>query len=211
MEKKTIIGIFSVIIILLILITWTITSNSKEVEFEQEIEDEIYDEFSHINEPHWTMMPITYKIVNCTDYQENRIIKAFNQIQKETEGIVSFKEYYGDSEYGSDFMIYCYEEYDDSYWDPKETTYTVSDCYYETWENYPNKILYADINFYGITETTYSGGCTIYPDIELHEILHGFGFEHVNETNHIMNPLHTYCPSKLNEDILNKLIEIYSK
>ncbi len=197
-------------ILVAILIVFIIPTEKEKIYQEEVIEEEIYDEFSHIQEPHWTHIPLTYKIVNCTDYQKGRVIKAFNQIQNETENIVSFEEYNGEYELGGDFMIYCHEDYHESYGIWEEITYVVADGIYYPYEDYPNKILYSDINFYGITETTYSGGCVSYPDTEIHEILHGFGFDNVNDTKNIMNEIHVNCPYKINQNILDKLIEIYS-
>ena len=174
--------------------------------------EEIYDKFPNAEGVHWTMMPISYNVVGCTQYQENRIVKAFNKIQDETEEVVSFEEYDGEEEFGAGFMIYCHEDFNYNYSESDKSmpeSYTLGDSYYEVYDEAPDKILYADINFYGITETTYTGGCVSYPDVELHEILHGFGFEHVNQHNHIMNPFHTYCPSKLNQDIVDELLETY--
>jgi hypothetical protein len=199
-NKKSVWILISLGIIFLIMIVI-----SKKNPVENQLNENISyqkDQFSNITELHWTHMPLSYKIINCTDYQKNRIVKAFNQIQKETENVVSFENV----QINEDITVYCNkEERPTGYYD----YYTSGESYYQVYENYSNRIAHAEINFYGITETTYSSGCTIYPDIEIHEILHAFGFEHTNQSNHIMNPYHTYCPSKLNQDIIDRLITIY--
>ncbi len=48
-------------------------------------------------------------------------------------------------------------------------------------------------------------------NIELHELIHVFGFDHINNEDSLMYPLLTSCNQKLDEVIVDKLKELYSK
>lgn len=176
------------------------------------------DNFSHANELHWGHMPLSYKIFNCSGYQSRRIIRAFNTLENETNYKVSFiletniteldeTAYYIQGSKEADIEVICYAEFKvanlPGYNTLGEANYLSSPY---------NSLLIkrAFVNFYGITSTTYTSGCTIYPDVELHEILHGFGFDHVNQTNHIMNPRHVSCQTRLNDDTLQRLLQTYT-
>ncbi|MDO8609127.1 MAG: hypothetical protein Q7R95_01135, partial [bacterium] len=78
-----------------------------------------------------------------------------------------------------------------------------------TYEFENGRVMNATIIFYNTREGKISSGCGAYPDVEVHEILHTFGFEHVSQKYHIMNPVQTYCPTKINEDVVKKLNRDY--
>jgi len=153
---------------------------------------------------YWDHMPITWNFDNkevCGDYQANRIERAFNAIQEETNNIIQFKKVEGNAR---DITVYC----------EKNLPVSESPGFYITGETKSrvdgNKIVGGDIYFYNTGKYTYSGGCVSYPNTEIHEILHLFGFKHVDERFHIMNLSPTYCPSRINSDVIEKLIEVYS-
>ncbi len=156
---------------------------------------------------HWGHMPLIYEIYNCTDYQANRLIRGFAKIENETKGDVSFLRLNNSSQNKEvDIAVLCRKEYKSA----PEPGYTVSgDSGYLTYVNYPNLIAKAEINFYGISSSTYSAGCTIYPDIEVHEILHGFGYGHNESTKSIMYPSHVMCAFKIDDNIITDLKEKY--
>jgi len=50
-----------------------------------------------------------------------------------------------------------------------------------------------------------------WPNIELHELLHVFGFNHSTDENSLMYPYLESCDQKLDEGIINDLKQLYSK
>ena len=50
-----------------------------------------------------------------------------------------------------------------------------------------------------------------WPNVELHELLHVFGFDHSQDENSLMYPYLKSCDQKLDESIINDLKELYSK
>jgi hypothetical protein len=204
-KNKFFVGI--VVLICLIIIIFPKFTNMNGNVIEDKNEDYIQDQFSFNSEAHWSHMPLSYSITNCTEYQANRIIDAFNKIENETEKVVTFIK---ENKEEIDIEVTCYENYKESREElANAIDYTLGESGYWTYEN-TNIISKAEIDFYGITELTYSGGCLAYPDVEAHEILHAFGFGHLEGDGYIMNPLHTYCPSRLNDYITEKLEKDYS-
>ncbi len=162
------------------------------------------DQFPNAAGLHWTHMPLTYRIYNCTEYQSNRIVRGFLRIENETNYTVKFKAIQNDS--NPDIGVYCRKDYKQSV----EPGYLTSgDSAYSVSSANSNLIMKAEINFYGITSSTYSSGCTIYPDIEIHEILHGFGYGHNDSTKSIMYPSHVMCGFKIDDNIISELKKNY--
>ena len=158
---------------------------------------------------HWTHMPITYNIFNpshygvdCGPYESNKIRKGFSRIQNDTNGVVHFKEIENledaDIVVSCAYIKGCYE------YNAKQVGdyiyYTESICGYDKGiatitESEGNNILKAEIvmvGLFGFSETRnkeasgfYIGSCG-HPSTEIHEILHAFGYEHVNDDNSIM-------------------------
>ncbi|MBI2452105.1 matrixin family metalloprotease [Candidatus Pacearchaeota archaeon] len=171
----------------------------------------IEDEFSNINLPHWTHAPITYKIINekeCGTYESRMIQKAFNEIENSTKGIIKFEkiDYSPDIEIRCSFIEDCYEKKidmgnvgSDSY--TKEITEKICGYdagYAQITEFQNNRILKAEIELIGLAgfaethnigPSGFSVGRCGYPDLEIHEILHVFGYEHTEENRSIMSPI----------------------
>ncbi|MDO8517063.1 MAG: matrixin family metalloprotease [Nanoarchaeota archaeon] len=177
---------------------------------------EATDMFSS-NELHWNHMPLTYSVSDCSAYQFRRIAKAFNQIENETSGIISFNsitnlteidgaEYYNQIDSSSNIKVMCTNE---------TSTQKIEDGYFISGYSSAysqNKIITsANIVFYKITSKTYSSGCVIYPDIEIHEILHSLGFSHSENRTSIMYSEYAGCNLRIDRDIIEKLKEIYKK
>jgi len=49
-----------------------------------------------------------------------------------------------------------------------------------------------------------------YPNVELHELIHVFGFDHSEDKNSIMNPYLNSCDQKLDVSIIDELKRLYS-
>lgn len=52
--------------------------------------------------------------------------------------------------------------------------------------------------------------CT-WPNTELHELIHVFGFDHSQDENSLMYPYLSSCDQKLDDSIINELIRLYSE
>jgi len=50
-----------------------------------------------------------------------------------------------------------------------------------------------------------------WPNVELHELMHVFGFQHSEDKNSLMYPYLQSCSQKLDESIINNLNELYSQ
>jgi len=50
-----------------------------------------------------------------------------------------------------------------------------------------------------------------YPNVELHELMHVFGFDHVDEKSSLMYPILDDCNQRLDESIIQELKKLYSE
>ncbi len=163
------------------------------------------DEFYSIDKLHWAHMPVTYFIINeeeCGEYETRKIQKAFDEIEDVTNDIVSFKK----SDNPADIDIYCSflencYEYKVDIRKEEGIVYR-----YETICEHKkgiasiikakgNKILKAKIEMIGLagfSETTGKGASGFYigscghSTTEIHEILHTFGYRHIDDEESIM-------------------------
>lgn len=157
------------------------------------------------SELRWEKMPLSYKIYDediCGVHEINRIVWGFNQIENETNGILSFVRANGTT----DIIIYCNE----SVPSPREGYVTQGEASYKVENGF---IKDGEIFFFNTGPNKYSMGCLDYPDTEIHEILHVFGFVH-NETDKtsIMYPEHLWCSVdkfRIDKYILDKIKEVY--
>jgi hypothetical protein len=154
------------------------------------------------SEPHWEYMPVSYSFSNpedCGGFQTRRILRAFDEISNATQNKITFIQL---NNSGS-INIICNKNFlpSDEPGLLQSGEATVSSL--------GNIILSADINFYNTAGDNYNGGCRNYPDVEIHEILHAFGIPHTDEEYNIMNPIGSYCPTKINQDIIDYLLDIY--
>lgn len=158
------------------------------------------DEFN-TDKLHWNHMPVSFSFSNenssdqvkCQDFQKGRARQAFNLIQNSTNNLVSFAEVEGQA----DIVVRCYGAKAESpmYMLAGEGGYS----------SYGNIIENGTLNFYTHLN------CGTWPDLEMHEILHVFGFQHKDDESSIMNPVAKKCDlGKIDDDILNSLRETYS-
>lgn len=162
------------------------------------------DQYLHTNKLHFDHMPITYYFSDplltnkkdrkkCPNHQIQRLKKAFSEIETRTEALISFKEV----EKEGDIAVNCYGVA------TSDQFHTLSgEGGYKSQENI---IISGELNFY------VHRNCGNYPDLELHEILHVFGFNHVDDKNSIMYPEQIKCDGKVDDLITEELIKIYMK
>ena len=228
------------------------STNQKETKIEAKINvDELGDDDQFkTDELHWTHMPITYHILNpghmlkdCEKYESNKIRKGFDRIENATKGVVHFKEVKkqedADIVVSCSFLEDCYKQTVDT--STKDFGYVLlgeSICEHtkglaSITKNEGNKILNAEIEMIGLAgfaETKNKGvsgfffGSCGHPTIEIHEILHIFGYGHVSDLDSIMYYLDDVSGytayskgdcigsnKEIDEWIVEDLIKTYSK
>lgn len=148
-------------------------------------------------------LPITYKInlSTCGSLMAERFNNAFKQIAKETEGIVSFQRVEG----LANIDIICYLEVSE------EGEYFTSA--HATVGKIGGKADNAKMTFYNVDpigNSRFSGGCVSYPNTEIHEIMHIFGYGHNETVGSIMNPISSGCRVlKIDDYIISDLKRVY--
>ena len=175
------------------------------------------DEFSHVKEPHWTHMPVTYSISGeCTE--EPAIRNAFKIIENSTDSVVNFKEIKdnnknteSDIKILCSFVENCYEKKQETRWFWIITTEAI--CEHEAGEAQikrlrGNKILQAEINLKQIPEI--QENCS---EVVIHELLHTFNYEHSENPESIMYPARNkeICNENIDPWVSLDLIEKYKR
>jgi len=188
-----------------------IENTSTEITKEDKVENEELNDYNQYgtDEPHWTHMPVTYHILkpnhqlkDCGQYESNKIRKGFGRIEDSTFGNVEFKEINNPED--ADIVVKC-SYIKDCY----ELKTNITENYvYQTeiicehvkgfaniTESEGNKILKAEIEMiglFGFSETRNKGPSGFFfascghPTVEIHEILHTFGYGHEYNSNSIM-------------------------
>lgn len=136
---------------------------------------------------------ISYNIGNgCPEQKRENMVLAFNYLENIT-GILSFQE-----SSPADINITCGEEY------KQEDMYVAGEGGPESIKT--NESIYSVIKK-GKILLLYSEACSY--NVELHELLHVFGFNHSTNKNSIMYPA-TACGQVVTSDITNELKRLYS-
>jgi len=160
----------------------------------EQIEEERRDDFSKVNHLRWGYMPLTYGFeTECIERLQNSIRLAFESVENETGGIIYFEEVLENP----DISIHCVErEYDkDSY----TTTIGGARCF--TYNEKPNLIMEGEIYIYGQGMVCGTG----YPSVEVHEILHLFGFLHNPSPQSIMFPYTADSSARCKTNSIDKI------
>lgn len=150
---------------------------------------------------YWTYTPIHYYFSEdypCEGSRKNNIEKSFNIIEEKTDNLVNFYE----EESENAIEISCLKS------DEEDVAGYGGIEFYEG----EKEILKGFVEFTEINPTEYEE-CQYYPSTELHEILHAFGFDHIEGRRSILNSLPEYgeaCTS-LDSEIIDCLKHIYSK
>ena len=153
----------------------------------------------------WEKMPITYQIMNqddCGDYETRKIHRAFERIQEATDKVVQFKEVIEDAniELTCKYIKDCYTKKIDIRKEEGIVYEYEGICPHEAgvaqithYEGFTIKKAKIDlIGLDGFAETSGTGASGFYigscghPSVEIHEILHTFGFQHTPNPESIM-------------------------
>lgn len=145
---------------------------------------------------------ISYSIASdCADEKKNNMLEAFNELQSKV-GIISFYS----STNNPDIEVSCSEKEKDS----------IEEDYFIAGEGGAKEIIQTgryNIITQGVIllyEERRGIKCD-WPNVELHELLHVFGFEHSQDKNSLMFQYLESCSQKLDESIIKTLKELYSK
>ncbi|MFZ5954796.1 MAG: matrixin family metalloprotease [Nanoarchaeota archaeon] len=166
----------------------------------EQVMPELVDYYSTVDYIHWNHMPLTYYFnepnasignLNCTQYQIKRVKDAFQIFENETDNLIYFRE----EKENPDIKILCYGV------KPSEDYMIMGEGSFEFIDK---MILRAELNFFN------HRNCGTFPDIEIHEILHIFGFRHSEDKTSIMYPIENTCDhNKIDEEIIEKLKQTY--
>jgi hypothetical protein len=173
--------------------------NERKVESRKDI-------FWKINNTHWSHMPLSYSInQGCGETRIGKIKYALEEIELSSYGKVSFEQ----SSKNADIEFVCYKNY--SMADIKKMNKVASSKRIMD----GNEVVNATITFYD------GESCGYYPFIEIHEVLHTFGFKDNENISSVMYENTEMCKFRyeneeilgkpsIDEDISQNLIETYS-
>ncbi|MEN9626608.1 MAG: Matrixin [archaeon] len=144
---------------------------------------------------------ITYFIdVSCTDAESSRMKKAFEEVHIKVPRI-SFQEI----QQKADIFITCAQSKED-----------INKDYFIAGEGGAKEIIDTEQYHVIVEGVIYlydnekkSLDCA-YPNIEVHELLHVLGFDHVDDKNSIMYPFLDSCDQQLEDSIVDELDRLYT-
>jgi len=141
---------------------------------------------------------ISYSFVECSDYSQTRMKQAFQIISNETNNIYFYENRL------AQIIIYCSQQREEK----RNSTFVAGEG---GPDNLINLSLYPLINSGKIYlyEQKNNKDCS-YPIVELHELMHVFGFDHINDSSKILYP-YISCKQRITPDITTELNKIYSK
>jgi hypothetical protein len=193
------------------------TNSNNELQTRNESQEEnlviySYDDYTDIEELHWGKMPIKYHIMNpevCGPKVIEQINDAFETIQNETDNIVKFEQ----TEEDVGISIECFHRYGENIpiTTKASSKYAYAKITHVFDDDKKNVISRAEIKLFKLTPGKYYGRCGKEPVIIIHEILHLFNFDDSGKSRSIMYRYVGSCDLEIDEDIIEKLKETYSK
>ncbi|MEM4182023.1 MAG: matrixin family metalloprotease [Candidatus Pacearchaeota archaeon] len=144
-----------------------------------------------------------YFYEDCLEDNMNRMKNSFDIIQNETE-IISFYEIKDNS---ADILVFCSDKLIEKESEENKRTFIAGEGGPSKFLNltpYP-LILQGEIKLYSKEKIE---DCN-YPIVELHELLHVFGYEHFKEEKSVLYP-YLKCNQRLDKEIISDLKNIYS-
>lgn len=146
---------------------------------------------------------ISYKIDSaCSDGKKERMFEAFKELENKV-GIINFYSVFE----SPDIEVSCSESVKKS---PEKDFFIAGEggakeiIQTGRYNVVTNGIILLHSLSQGAQECEW-------PNIELHELLHVFGFKHSQDENSLMYPYLESCEQRLDESIINNLKELYSK
>ncbi len=148
---------------------------------------------------------ISYEIsFSCSDEKRERILKAFNEISTSVE-LISFYESLGNS----DIFISCSGE--------SENNTEIGEDFFVAGEGGAREVIQT-----GRYNIITNGTVLLYdnphgfikcdwPNVELHELMHVFGFDHSKNQDSLMYPYLGSCDQRLDSSIISELKRLYSQ
>jgi len=134
---------------------------------------------------------------DCDDKKHVRMMKAFSQVMIETDNLITFKPA---DKISADITIICSEE-----------NFETEKNVFISGEGGPTE--YFNLSFYPLIRKAKiilakDSSCDE-PITELHELLHVFGFDHINKAEFILYP-YIECKQKINPELISEIKRIYS-
>lgn len=142
----------------------------------------------------------------CTDERKDQMRTAFSMISSNT-GVIHFYELSSISK-EPEIIVYCSESSKRSNEDEDHNSFIAGEGGPTKFLNiapYP-LIIQGEIQLYS---SKYSTKCSE-PLVELHELLHVFGYDHISDKNSVLYP-YLSCNQKFQDEIINDLIRLYSE
>lgn len=151
-----------------------------------------------MNDMRFDTSNISYTFIDCKEDAKERMRNAFQIVTNET-GILHFYEN-GEPK----IVIYC----SDQLGEERNNTFVAG-------EGGPNKVILSDLYPLIVDGKVYLNKqeerdrCE-YPVVEIHELMHVFGFDHISNKSKILYP-YVSCSQRITPDITSELIRIYSE
>lgn len=145
---------------------------------------------------------ISYSIQeSCAEDKILRMVRAFETLENVT-GVISFNRLSADA----DIQVFCEKQLEEKY----------NESYFILGEGGAKQIIQTrDYNIIQkgeilLYDSPHSVKYCDWPNVELHELIHVFGFGHSNNSNSLMYPYLESCDQKLDSEIVESLILLYS-
>ena len=141
---------------------------------------------------------ISYSFIDCSRESQDRMKQAFQIISDETTDIIFYEDRF------PKIIIYCSPQKEEK----RNSTFVAG-------EGGPNKVILLDLYPLIIDGKIYLYGqkkqetCD-YPIVEIHELLHVFGFDHINDSTKVLYP-YVKCDQKITQDIVDELKRLYTE
>jgi len=119
---------------------------------------------------HFDKIPVYYKLNNCIGERRDRVVQAFDIIERGTNGILPFEE-----RSSGDIIVNCNFQLETEH----ASGYGGPEYYVGS-----NEITSSSVDLYA--HDPQFSRCESYPVTEIHEILHALGFDHISNKNSIM-------------------------
>lgn len=141
---------------------------------------------------------ISYAFSECSEDAKTRMKAALQIIANETQ-IISFYE-----NENPKIMVYC----SDQIGEQRNNTFVAG-------EGGPNKVILSELYPLIVDGKVYLNkqekrDICEYPVVEIHEVLHVFGFDHISNKSKVLYP-YVSCSQRITSDITSELVRIYSE